>query len=101
MLEQWGGGLAGVVPIRALDAVPLPDQASVRAVDLAIPFADLPVFPPEESAANVLRKMAEREARWGLVVAWDRIAGILSFEGIPFVAEQARRPTGPPASGLG
>jgi Zn-dependent protease len=93
LLEQWGGGLAGVVPVRTLNDVPLTEQSSVRAVDLAIPFAELPVFPPEEPAANVMRKMAEREAHWGLVVAWDRIAGILSFEGIPVMAEHARPPT--------
>jgi Zn-dependent protease len=98
LLEQWGGGLAGVVPVRALDAVPAAEQGSVRAMDLAIPFGELPVFPPDETAANVMRKMAEKDARWGLVVAWDRIAGIVSFEGIPFVAEHARPPA--PGSGL-
>jgi hypothetical protein len=67
-------------------------------MDLAIPFGELPVFKPDETAANVMRKMAEKDARWGLVVAWDRIAGIVSFEGIPFVAEHARPPA--PGSGL-
>jgi Zn-dependent protease/CBS domain-containing protein len=93
LLEQWGGGLAGVVPVRTLNEVPLTNQSSVRAVDFAIPFSELPVFPPEEPATNVMRKMAERDARWGLVVALDRIAGLLSFEGIPLMAEHARPPT--------
>ena len=91
LISQWSGGLAGLVSVETLDLVPVSRQWNDRVMDHVIGFGDLPVFAPDKPAGAVLREMAERRARWGLVVAWDRILGILSFDLIPEVAERLRR----------
>ena len=90
LVEQWGGGLAGLVPVEALSAMTPQDQWSRRASEVAIGFDQLPIFPPEEAAGRVMRQLAEKRATWGLVVGWGRILGVLSFDGIPVAAERMR-----------
>jgi len=90
LVEQWGGGLAGLVPTAALEAVPPMYGGTVRAVDYALPVAQLPVFGPEVEAGEVLRQMTARNARWALVVATDRIVGVVSLDGLNAIAGQPR-----------
>ena len=91
LVEQWGGGIAGVVPTATLEAVAAVYRGTVRAVDSAIPIPQLPVFPPDAAAGQVVGTMAERDARWALVVASERIVGILSLETIPLIADHLRQ----------
>jgi hypothetical protein len=91
LVEQWGGGIAGVVPTASLEAVPALYRGTVRAVDSAILIPQLPVFPPDAAAGQVVGTMAERDANWALVVASERIVGILSLETIPLIADHVRQ----------
>lgn len=82
LVEQWGGGLAGVVPTATLEAIPSVHRGGVRAVDLALPIQELPVFGPDRDAGDVVNQMTDHNAKWALVVAWNRIIGVLSLEDI-------------------
>ena len=82
LVERWGAGLAGVVSTAALEAIPPPHRGDVRAADYALPIEQLPVFGPDRDAADLVRQMTRRNARWALVVAWERIIGVVSLDDI-------------------
>lgn len=90
LLEQWGGGLAGLAPTAALDAVPPMHRYQVRASQCALPILQLPVFPPELAAGEVVTQMNDKRAAWALVVAAGQIVGVLSLHEIAATAERAR-----------
>ena len=76
-VEQWGGGLAGLVPVAALRAVPPAERWRVRAVDLAIPMSRLATARPEEPAVDLYQRMGELGAEWALVYDAGRLIGEL------------------------
>jgi Zn-dependent protease len=89
LLEQWGGGLAGLAPTAAMEAVPLIQRSQVRAGQFVVPVAQLPVFSPDLPAGELVTQMSERQAPWGLVVASGQILGVLSLEGIAAAGKRA------------
>jgi Zn-dependent protease len=91
LVQQWGGGLAGIVPLDRLRAMTPEDQWHGRAIDHAIGFDALPVFSPSETAGIVVRRLAERQAGWGLVVADGHIQGVVSIDSIARTGEGRRR----------
>lgn len=90
LLEQWGGGLAGIAPTAAMEAVPLVPRQALRASQFVIPLAQLPVFSPELPAGELVTQMYERQATWALVVAAGQIIGVLSLEGIAAAGRRAK-----------
>ncbi len=90
LVEQWGGGLAGLAPTAAMEAVPPAQRYQVRAADLAVPMAKLPVVPPELPAGEVVTQMNERAATWALVVASGQIVGVISIDGVAEAADRTR-----------
>ncbi len=90
LVEQWGGGLAGLAPTVALDAVPPMDRYQVRATQCAVPIAKLPVFPPELPAGEMVSQMNEQRAVWALVVATGQIIGVLCLPDVAAAAERAK-----------
>lgn len=89
LVEQWGGGLAGLAPTSRLERVTREQAGVVRAVDYALAIPDLPVFGPEQAAADVARQMTQRNASWSLVVAADRIVGVVSLAAMAGSARRA------------
>jgi Zn-dependent protease len=87
-VERWGGGLAGLVPVAAIQSVPGPQRSVVRAVDLAIPMERLAVAGPLEPAIDLAARMGELKTGWALVFDGDRLVGLVSW---PAVAEALRR----------
>jgi CBS domain-containing protein len=69
----------------------------VRAIDVSMALSGLPLAPPTAPAAAVLRRMAEREASWLLVVDGDHIAGVIN-EPILSAASARRLQAAPPAA---
>jgi hypothetical protein len=90
LVEQWGGGLAGLTPTVAMEAVPPMQRFQVRAGDCAVPVARLPVFAPELPAGEVVTKMNEQAAAWGLVVASGQIVGVVSIQDMAGAVERAK-----------
>lgn len=90
LLEQWGGGLAGLAPTTAMEAVPFAHRYQVRAGDFALPLAPMPVFSPLATATEAATTMSERGAAWALVVAADQIVGVLCLQDMPAAADRAK-----------
>ncbi|MDQ6617730.1 MAG: site-2 protease family protein [Actinomycetota bacterium] len=90
LVEQWGGGLAGLTPTVAMEAVPLMHRTVARAGDLALPVAAMPVFAPETAAGEVVTQMNERGAAWALVVASGQIVGVVFIDAMAAATQQAR-----------
>jgi CBS domain-containing protein len=90
LVEQWGGGLAGLAPTVAMEAVPLMHRFEARAGDFALPMAGLPVFPPTETAGEAATVMSERNAPWALVVRDEQIIGVLSLAEMPDTARKVK-----------
>jgi Zn-dependent protease len=76
-VEQWGGGVAGLVPVASLRAVPPSERGRVRAMDLAIPLSRLASARPEEPAVDLYQRMGELRAGWALVYDAGRLIGVL------------------------
>jgi hypothetical protein len=92
LLEQWGGGVVSLVTPSMLHAVPQSRWHEVRAIDVAVPLSGLPLAPPLEPAGAVLRRMAEREASWMLVVDGGRIVGLINEQMLTAAASRHSRP---------
>jgi Zn-dependent protease len=90
LVEQWGGGLAGLTPTAAMEAVSLAGRFEARASDFTVPMAQLPVFAPEVPAAEVVAGMNERRAEWALVVESGQIRGVVCLADVTAAAERAR-----------
>lgn len=92
LVEQWGGGLAGLAPTAAMEAVPPMSRYEARATQFAIPVEQLPVLRPDESAGEAATTMAERRSggMWALVVADDQIVGVLSLQDIAATARRVK-----------
>jgi Zn-dependent protease len=98
LLEQWGGGVVALITPAALQAVP-PDQwAHVRALDIAVGLEGLPLAPPLTPASAVLRRMAEREATWILVVDGGHIVGVINEQMLTGAAARMHSPSAASAS---
>jgi CBS domain-containing protein len=52
--------------------------------------ARLPVFAPELPAGEVVTKMNEQAAAWGLVVASGQIVGVVSIQDMAGAVERAK-----------
>jgi Zn-dependent protease len=78
-VEQWGGGLAGLVPVASLQAVQAAQRWSVRTVDLAIPIDRLPVARPEQPALDVYASMVQGRVGWALVYDGPQLVGVLAL----------------------
>jgi Zn-dependent protease len=94
-VERWGGGLAGLLPVAALQAVPPAQRMAVRAIDLAIPLEQVPVGRPDEPIVDVVGRMNELRSAWALVLDGERVVGLISSEA---VAEAIRRRGAPVAA---
>jgi CBS domain-containing protein len=89
LVEQWGGGLAGLAPTAAMEALPPRARYEARATDFAIGVQRLPVLRPDDAASQATNTMGERGAEaWALVVADDQIVGILSLADIAVTARR-------------
>jgi Zn-dependent protease len=92
LVEQWGGGLAGLVPVAALQAVPVSDRWTVRAVDLAIPMDRLATARPEEEAGELYVRMSELRAGWALVYEGQQLVGVIAASALSDAVRKRRTP---------
>ena len=78
-IQDWNGGLAGVVTLGQLQAVPPGDRNAIRAVDVACPLADVLTAGPDELVVEVLGRQTPNCANGRiLVMEGDRLVGIVS-----------------------
>ena len=95
LVEQWGGGLAGLAPTTAMELIPYIHRGAARAADFAIPIPQLPVVGPDTPAADAATSMSEKAAPWALVVADGHIVGVLSLTDMPAAAQRVKATPSP------
>jgi Zn-dependent protease len=89
-VEQWGGGLAGLVPVASLQAVRSDQRWSVRTADLAIPVGQLANARPDEPALEVYTRMVQGRVRWALVYDGQQLVGVLALDSVSAAIRRGR-----------
>lgn len=77
-VEQWGGGISGIVTLDAIQVVPPSERMSTRVVDVAIPMSLVTTATPDERLIDVVSKPAAGRLPYVLVFADGALAGILT-----------------------
>lgn len=72
------GALVGLVTLRRLRQVPPERRATTRVGDVACPREDLVTVSPDEPLADLLGRLSADEDRRALVLAGERLVGIVS-----------------------
>ncbi len=77
-VEQWGGGISGIVTVDAIQVVPPAERMTTRVVDVAIPMSLVTTATPDERLIDVVSKPAAGRLPYVLVFADGELAGILT-----------------------
>jgi Zn-dependent protease/CBS domain-containing protein len=77
-IEAWGGGLAGLVTLNRLRAVPAEQRGVVRVLDIAAPMAEVPTATPDELLVDLLGRMHGGGDGRALVLEDGRLVGIVT-----------------------
>jgi Zn-dependent protease len=77
-IDDWQGGLAGLVTVKQLGSVPPAQRGFRRVTEVAWPLARVPIVRPEQPALEVARLMAEGPSGRALVMDGDRLLGIIA-----------------------
>jgi Zn-dependent protease/CBS domain-containing protein len=101
-LEGPDGDLEGLVTLSRLKAVPAERRASTTVRDIACPMSEVPVAAPDEPIVDLLGRMTEATDGRALVLADDRLVGLVSPTDISrTVSLAAFRPPRPLRAGSG
>src|SRR5205807_9246575 len=76
-IDDWQGGLAGLVTVKQLGSVPPTERGFRRVTEVAWPLARVPIVRPDQPALEVARLMAEGPSGRALVMDGDRLLGII------------------------
>jgi Zn-dependent protease len=90
-VEQWGGGISGIVTLDAIEVVPPAERMTTRVLDVAIPMSLVTTATPDERLIDVVSKPAAGRLPYILVFADGEPAGDLV--GILTVADLERAAT--------
>jgi Zn-dependent protease len=77
-VEDWGGGISGIVTLDAIQVVPPAERPSTRVVDVAIPMSLVTTAAPDERLIDVVSKPAAGRLPYVLVFAEGALVGILT-----------------------
>lgn len=77
-VEAWEGGIAGVVTVGALKAVPWDQLRSTRVIDAAVPLASVTVAAPDEPLQEVVDRASDGRLPYVLVMTDDRLVGVVT-----------------------
>ena len=85
-----GGRLAGVLPLRAVAAVPYPDRWRRRVRDVMVPAREVPVVSPDQEVADALPALGDRGTRAMVTGPDGRLVGVLSASDVARALELER-----------
>jgi CBS domain-containing protein len=74
---DWDGSPVGVVDLAQLARVPASTRAGLRLRDVCVPHAQAPVVGPDDSLADVARRLRVPGPGLALVLADGRVVGVL------------------------
>ncbi len=77
-VEQWGGGISGIVTLDAIQVVPPAERMTTRVTDVAIPMSLVTTAAPDERLIDVVSKPAAGRLPYVLVFAGEELVGILT-----------------------
>jgi Zn-dependent protease/CBS domain-containing protein len=77
-IDDWQGGLAGLVTVKQLGSVPQEQRGVRRVTEVAWPLVRVPIVRPEQPALEVARLMAEGPSGRALIMDGDRLLGIIA-----------------------
>jgi CBS domain-containing protein len=97
-VEQWEGGISGIVTLDAIKAVPPEARLTTRVVDVAIPLPAVTVTVPEERLVDLMSRPPNGRLPYVLVFAAGELVGVVSAGDIQRVMSIAslRPPDVPP-----
>lgn len=90
-VERWGGGLAGVVGLEQLYALPAAERSHFRVADLAWPIEEVPLIRAEEPAAELVARFSG-SSPWAVVLSADGSKPIGLISGPALLARAAHWP---------
>src|ERR687895_570748 len=100
-----GGRLLGVVPLRAVAAVPFPERERRRVRDVMVPAREVPTVGPDQEVVDALPALGDRGTRAMVVDEDGRLVGVLSASDVTRALEIERlrgaRPPEPARRGPG
>jgi Zn-dependent protease len=90
-VEDWSGGIAGVVTLDALRAVAIPERGTTRVLDVAVPIASVITASPDERLVDLVSRPTAGTLPFVLVFAEEALVGVLTAADLTFSAG-SRRP---------
>ena len=77
-IHDIGGRIQGLVTLRGVKRVPESERSRLRAGDIAIPLAQIPIAAPTDQLTELLTKPGPRSDGRALVFDGDQLVGIVS-----------------------
>jgi Zn-dependent protease len=77
-INDIGGRIQGLVTLRGMKRVPASERSRLRAADIAIPLAQIPVAAPTDQLTELLTKLGPQSDGRALVFDGDQLVGIVS-----------------------
>ncbi len=77
-VEQWEGGISGIVTLDALRAVPPEQRLTTRVMDVAVPMSLVTVSSPDEKVVDLVSRPSNARLPYVLVFEAGRLAGVVT-----------------------
>ncbi len=98
-VQDFDGGLAGVVTLKALKQVPRHERATLRVKDVAVPVEEVPVARSDDRVLDLVERMSPHPELAALVVDDGQIVGMVSPTDIAQALEVGALRHGGPSDG--
>lgn len=77
-VEQWEGGISGIVTLDALRAVPAEHRLTTRVTDVAVPLEMVRISSPDEQLVDLISRPSNARLPYVLVFDAGRLVGVVS-----------------------
>lgn len=77
-VEQWEGGISGIVTLDALQAVPPEARLTTRVVDVAVPLPSVTIASPDDRLVDLVSRGSQARLPHALVFSSGALVGIVT-----------------------
>ncbi|MGZ6974879.1 MAG: site-2 protease family protein, partial [Acidimicrobiia bacterium] len=77
-VEQWEGGISGVVTVDALRAVPPADRSTTRVLDVEVPLPSVTIATPDERLVDLIGRPSNPRLAFVLVFDAGELVGVVT-----------------------
>jgi CBS domain-containing protein len=92
-VEEWEGGISGIVTLHAIQSVPLEQRRATRVTDVSVPLSAVTIATPDEQLIDVANRPAAAKLPYVVVFDGGRLVGVVS------PTDLAKDTTAPPPPG--